>query len=343
MEDTLSNQDLDASHTIIGTDSEATAASSPRRDFRAVAACGGLASLAAVVIGAGILIRPPTASAVPSFARQTGQPCATCHTAFPELTPFGRRFKLGGYTMGGGLTIEEAPPVEHRELGLTPKNLRVVRAVLSGTVWQEMVDLPERLMAEAKKTIAHAPHRAALSAQIAIGIAILTFAPVRINNLVGIRIGQHLIRPAGLDGNYLLSIPSSEVKNRVPLEFPLDAELSRLIDHYIQEFRPHLLDSTNNDQLFPGVRPSVPSTVLVSESPGRSKKISASASHAINSGMLRRRLSCATIRATTNLCAGFSATKASRRLVISTSASKQWRPIVTTERFSAVRSRINFK
>jgi integrase len=143
---------------------------------------------------------------------------------------------------------------EHRELGLTPKNLRVVRAVMSGTVWQEMVDLPERLMAEAKKTIAHAPHRAALSAQIAIGIAILTFAPVRINNLVGIRIGQHLIRPAGLDGNYLLSIPSSEVKNRVPLEFPLDAELSRLIDHYIQEFRPHLLDSTNNDQLFPGVR-----------------------------------------------------------------------------------------
>jgi integrase len=142
---------------------------------------------------------------------------------------------------------------EHRELGLTPKNQKVVRAVLSGDVWQQMVDLPERLMAEANKTIAHAPYRASLSAQIAIGIAILTFAPVRINNLVGIRIGQHLIRAAGLDGNYLLSIPSSEVKNRVPLEFPLDAELSRLIDRYIQEFRPHLLDSTNNDQLFPGV------------------------------------------------------------------------------------------
>jgi hypothetical protein len=111
MEDTLSNQDLDASHTSIGPDSKATAAMRPRRDFRAVAACGGLASLAVAVIGAGILIRPPTASAVPSFARQTGQPCATCHTAFPELTPFGRRFKLSGYTMGGGLTFEEAPPI----------------------------------------------------------------------------------------------------------------------------------------------------------------------------------------------------------------------------------------
>jgi hypothetical protein len=39
------------------------------------------------------------ASAVPSFARQTGQPCATCHIgAFgPQLTAYGRQFKLNGY------------------------------------------------------------------------------------------------------------------------------------------------------------------------------------------------------------------------------------------------------
>ncbi len=142
----------------------------------------------------------------------------------------------------------------HRAIGLTPKNLTVVRAIQSGNVWREVVDLPERLMAEAKKTVTHASHRASLSAQVAIGIALLTFAPVRISNLVGIRLGQHLVRPAGLDGNYLLSIPSNEVKNRVALEFPLDAELSKLIDRYIHEFRPHLLDTATNDQLFPGVR-----------------------------------------------------------------------------------------
>src|SRR5579859_7470681 len=45
----------------------------------------------------------PSAQALPSFARQTGQPCGTCHTSFPSLTPFGRRFKLLGYTTGGGL------------------------------------------------------------------------------------------------------------------------------------------------------------------------------------------------------------------------------------------------
>lgn len=39
------------------------------------------------------------ASAVPSFARQTGMTCAACHTIFPELTPFGREFKLNGYVI----------------------------------------------------------------------------------------------------------------------------------------------------------------------------------------------------------------------------------------------------
>jgi hypothetical protein len=38
--------------------------------------------------------------AVPSFARQTGQECPACHVSWPELTPYGRYFKLTGYTIG---------------------------------------------------------------------------------------------------------------------------------------------------------------------------------------------------------------------------------------------------
>lgn len=42
------------------------------------------------------------AQAIPIFARQTGQNCLACHAGgqFPELTPYGRVFKLTGYTMG---------------------------------------------------------------------------------------------------------------------------------------------------------------------------------------------------------------------------------------------------
>lgn len=66
-----------------------------------------VASLMAAVATSFVLAIPVTiallqpAQALPSFARQTGQPCGTCHTDFPGLTPFGRRFKLLGYTVGG--------------------------------------------------------------------------------------------------------------------------------------------------------------------------------------------------------------------------------------------------
>ncbi|HEX7271055.1 MAG TPA: cytochrome C [Casimicrobiaceae bacterium] len=45
------------------------------------------------------LLLPTTTHAVPSFARQTGFECVTCHLSWPELTPVGRQFKLGGYTL----------------------------------------------------------------------------------------------------------------------------------------------------------------------------------------------------------------------------------------------------
>jgi hypothetical protein len=48
------------------------------------------------------VLAPMQAQAVPSFARQTGQNCVSCHAGgqFPELTPYGRMFKMTGYTIG---------------------------------------------------------------------------------------------------------------------------------------------------------------------------------------------------------------------------------------------------
>src|ERR1700724_419962 len=58
--------------------------------------------LGAVALAAAMVASARPAEALPSFARQTGQPCGACHTDFPALTPYGRRFKLLGYTTGGG-------------------------------------------------------------------------------------------------------------------------------------------------------------------------------------------------------------------------------------------------
>lgn len=54
-----------------------------------------------------LLASSGTVQAVPSFARQTGLSCAACHTVFPELTSFGRQFKLNGYTLTGIKTIHQ--------------------------------------------------------------------------------------------------------------------------------------------------------------------------------------------------------------------------------------------
>ncbi len=50
------------------------------------------------------------AYSVPSFKRQTGMSCSACHTLFPELTPFGRSFKLGGYVQSTSDKPYQYPP-----------------------------------------------------------------------------------------------------------------------------------------------------------------------------------------------------------------------------------------
>jgi hypothetical protein len=83
----------------------------------------------AVLFSAGLVIHRP-AAAVPAFAEQTGRNCAACHVGGfgPELTQFGREFKLGGYTLRTHAAIpisamavaswthtskDQVPPPEH--------------------------------------------------------------------------------------------------------------------------------------------------------------------------------------------------------------------------------------
>ena len=68
--------------------------------FRAIAI---ISSSFALMIS--LFLQVPAASAIPSYARQTGFPCKSCHYMPPELTPLGRAFKLNGYTMAGKPTV----------------------------------------------------------------------------------------------------------------------------------------------------------------------------------------------------------------------------------------------
>jgi integrase len=143
---------------------------------------------------------------------------------------------------------------EKRPEGLTDKNIAFLRQVLSPGVWRRIVELPAVLMAEARRDHDHAPLRAAVTAQLAAAVAMLSVAPVRIANLTAIQLGKNLSKPDGPNSNYWLHFPEHDVKNRMRLMFRLETFVTRIIDEYVHEFRPTLLRGRDADWLFPGLR-----------------------------------------------------------------------------------------
>jgi hypothetical protein len=60
---------------------------------------------------------------LPSYARQTGLACSACHYQFLTLTPFGRKFKLNGYTLTNLAPLTEKDSTNGGKLSLSPVSL----------------------------------------------------------------------------------------------------------------------------------------------------------------------------------------------------------------------------
>src|SRR5882724_5400831 len=94
--------------------------------------------------------------------------------------------------------------------------------------------------------------------QTAVALALLLVCPLRIKNLAGLDLERHItwLRPGG---KVHLVIPAHEVKNKVPLEFELPADVVAILDRYVKVFRPRLV-SGPSPCLFPaksgGPKPS---------------------------------------------------------------------------------------
>lgn len=76
--------------------------------FKASTSAARHLSVSGVILLLALLLLTGEAHAIPAFNRQTGQNCMACHAGgqFPELTPYGRLFKMTGYTLG-----ERASPI----------------------------------------------------------------------------------------------------------------------------------------------------------------------------------------------------------------------------------------
>ena len=102
-------------------------------------------------------------------------------------------------------------------------------------------------MEEAGVTESRNPVLRAVRFRDGLMIALLAARPLRVSNLVAIRLGQQLIRQG--DGWALVFEPH-EMKNRRPFEIPFPRELNSALDTYLQTWRPALLQDHEMDHLW---------------------------------------------------------------------------------------------
>ena len=138
-----------------------------------------------------------------------------------------------------------------RAVGITPKALQVLQQFDNPPTRKRLLGLPRLMVGLAQNTIN--PKAAALVVQRALAIELLLVAPVRLKNLTALRLDRHFVatRPQGRR-DIRLAISREEVKNIVPLDFPLPTETVELLHLYVRRFRPILLRDHRSQALFPG-------------------------------------------------------------------------------------------
>jgi integrase len=138
--------------------------------------------------------------------------------------------------------------VAPKETGMTPRNRARLRQFDDPENLRRLIDLPQAIV-RALPREGEPSYLQALRVQSAVGIAILTNAPMRIKNLASLRLDRHVVetRPGG---KRHIVVPAEEVKNRTPLAFEVPDALGALIDVYLARCRP-LLAGDPQGFLFP--------------------------------------------------------------------------------------------
>jgi integrase len=137
-----------------------------------------------------------------------------------------------------------------RRQGLTEKNTAVIRAFKDPQNRARLKALPGQLFDEALAE-RDALVQAAVKAAIALAIQIELVAPMRLANLSALHLETNVIRVGGSELVYHLVIAPEDVKNDLPLEYPLPKVLSEMLALYLAVFRPRLC-RRDNPWLFPG-------------------------------------------------------------------------------------------
>jgi integrase len=126
-------------------------------------------------------------------------------------------------------------------MGLTDKNKRFLRQFDDPAVLRRLYRLPDRLWVEVRQD-PHPNFRTLAKAQAALAIAILSYMPLRPQNLTALAFGTHLFMQEGVSAISTLELSVDETKNRQELAFDIPPAVAKMLIEYRDRIAPKIID-----------------------------------------------------------------------------------------------------
>jgi integrase len=136
-----------------------------------------------------------------------------------------------------------------RSYGMRPRPKNALRPFTDTANIEKILMLPQRIhdRLRRKKQLTLADARLM---QVALALELLLMRPIRLKNLVELRLNTHVMRSGR---RTFIVIPADEVKNDVELDYPIPPESAVLLEYYVKCLLP-LFGPNPMRWLFPGGR-----------------------------------------------------------------------------------------
>jgi integrase len=135
--------------------------------------------------------------------------------------------------------------------GLTDKNKRALRQFDDPATLRRLRNFPGRLWAEVKRD-PKPNFRTLVKAQAALAVGILSYMPIRLQNLATLTFDVHLFMHESLGATSSLELAASEVKNRQELAYDIPSAVAKMLIEYRNRIAPKII-GYRPDRLFVNV------------------------------------------------------------------------------------------
>ena len=130
----------------------------------------------------------------------------------------------------------------------TDKNRRTLRQFDDPAILQRLFNFPSRLWDEVKRD-AKPNSQTLVKAQAALAVAILSYMPIRLQNLATLTFDVDLFLREGSRATSSLELSAGKVKNRIELAFDIPSDVAKMLIEYRNRIAPKVIGH-RPDKLF---------------------------------------------------------------------------------------------